>query len=75
MCVVTMKSMTDALRAKSALQAKGIRADVIHLDPSVTARGCAYGVSFACRETDSIKRIWDAKGIEYGEWIGSGWQP
>ncbi len=72
MCVLTMKSMTNALRAKGVLQSRGIFSDVIHLDPSVTARGCAYGITFACDETDGIRRILDGKGIEYGEWIGGG---
>jgi hypothetical protein len=72
MCVLTMKSMTNALRAKGVLQSRGIIADVMHLDPSVTARGCAYGIAFACSETDGLRRILDDKGIEYGEWIGGG---
>lgn len=72
MCIVTMKTMTNALRAKTALSAKGIRADVLNLDPSVTARGCAYGVSFFCEDSESVKRILDAKGIVFGEWIGGG---
>lgn len=70
MCIVTMKSMTQALRAKNTLTAKGIATDVQNLDPSVTARGCAYGLSFPCAEMDAIKRILEGKGIPYGEWIG-----
>jgi hypothetical protein len=72
MCVLTMKSMTNALRAKGVLQSRGIIADVMHLDPSVTARGCAYGIAFACSDTNDLRRILDDKGIEYGEWIGGG---
>ena len=72
MCIVTMKTMTNALRAKGALIAKGIPADVIHLDPSVTARGCAYGVSFSCGDSDGVRNVLDSKGIAFGEWIGGG---
>lgn len=72
MCIVTMKTMTHALRAKSVLSAKGISSDVIHLDPSVTARGCAYGVSFSCGDSDTVRRVLDGKEIAYGEWIGGG---
>ena len=71
MCVVTMKSMTLAIRAKAALQAKGIATEIQNLDPSVTARGCAYGLSFNCSDKALIKRIFDSKGLGYGEWIGS----
>lgn len=70
MCIVTMKSMTLALRAKNALYTKGILTDVQNLDPSVTARGCAYGLSFQCADKDKIQRYLDSKGIPYGEWIG-----
>ena len=70
MCIVTMKSMTLALRAKNVLGAKGIDVDVQNLDPSVTARGCAYGLSFICSDKEYIQRLLDGKCIPYGEWIG-----
>lgn len=70
MCIVTMKSMTMALRAKNVLYAKGILTEVQNLDPSVTARGCAYGLSFNCSEKEKIKHYLDGKGVPYGEWIG-----
>ena len=70
MCIVTMKSMTQAIRAKNALYAKGILSEIQNLDPSVTARGCAYGLSFSCMDRDVIKHLLEGKGIPYGEWIG-----
>ena len=48
MCIVTMKSMTSAIRAKNVLHGKGIAVEIQNLDPSVTAKGCAYGLSFNC---------------------------
>lgn len=70
MCIVTMKSMTLALRAKNALYTKGIVTEVQNLDPSVTARGCAYGLSFNCLDKEKIRHLLDTRGIPYGEWIG-----
>ena len=70
MCIVTMRSMTQAIRAKNALNSKGIYVEIQNLDQSVTARGCAYGLSFHCQERESIKRLLDSKGLTYGEWIG-----
>ena len=70
MCIVTMKSMTLALRAKNALYTRGIVTDVQNLAASVTARGCAYGLSFHCADREKIQRHLDSKGIPYGEWIG-----
>ena len=50
MCILTMKSMTHALRARSVLENRGIEAAVVNLDPKLTARGCAFGIRFPCAE-------------------------
>ena len=70
MCVATMKSMTYALKGKNILETKGIPAEIISLDPSLTSHGCAYGISFACGQSGDVKRLLDMKKIAYGEIIG-----
>ena len=70
MCIVTMKSMTSAIRAKNVLHGKGIAVEIQNLDPSVTAKGCAYGLSFNCIDKARIMRELDSKRITSGEWIG-----
>lgn len=70
MCIVTMKSMTAAIRAKNVLNGKGIAVEILNLDPSITARGCAYGLSFSCGDKARIMHELDSKRISYGEWIG-----
>ena len=72
MCIITMKSLTHAMKAKSALEARGIECSVVSLDPGLTSRGCAYGISYPCGEGDAAQRILDGKGIPYGERIGEG---
>lgn len=70
MCIVTMKSMTSAIRAKNVLHGRGIAVEIQNLDPSVTARGCAYGLSFNCGDKARIMHEMDSRRITYGEWIG-----
>ena len=47
MVVAAIGSMTGAIKAKRALEAKGIACEIVSLEPSATKRGCAYGVIFA----------------------------
>lgn len=70
MCVATMKSMTYAIKAKKLLEYAGIGAEIVNLDPALTRRGCAYGVSFPCGRTVDAKRLLRTRGIEYGRILG-----
>ena len=70
MCVASAKNITQAMRIRDALARGGIEADIVSVDPSVTRRGCAYGVSFPCEYEWKVKRILGAKKIEYGDIIG-----
>lgn len=70
MCILTMKSMTFALRAKSVLDSRGISVSVVNLDPHLTERGCAYGIRFACGEQTKVKEILSERGIPFGMLIG-----
>ena len=46
MCVIALKSMTYAIKAKKALSDFYIDSEIIKLEPSFTKKGCAYGVKF-----------------------------
>ncbi len=46
MCVIALKSMTYAIKAKKALNDHYIDAEIVKLEPSMTKKGCAYGVRF-----------------------------
>lgn len=46
MCVIALKSMTYAIKAKKALNDYYIDAEIVKLEPSMTKKGCAYGVRF-----------------------------
>lgn len=70
LCIATSRSMTDALRAMKAMEAKGIRCQIVNLDSTVTKNGCAYGVSFNCADESKARRVLDGGRIPYGKIIG-----
>jgi transketolase C-terminal domain/subunit len=70
LCIATGRSMTDAMRAMRAIESKGIRCQIVNLDPTVTKNGCAYGVSFNCAEESKVRRTLETTGIPYGKIIG-----
>ena len=69
-CISAKKTVTHAVRAKRVLAASGIRCEVVSLDPGVTKRGCAYGVSFPCEMTDRVRTVLGKYDLDYGEIIG-----
>lgn len=69
-CIIPMKSPTAAKRAQRALSAAGIRAQLVSIDPTLTRRGCAFGLSLACRESGQGAELLDRRGITHGEIIG-----
>ncbi len=71
MCILTMKSVTNALRARNALKGKGIQSEVTSLDPKLTQKGCAYGIRFACEDTADVRRILTEKELPFGVLMGN----
>lgn len=69
-CVIPMKSQTTAERAKRAANQERISVEIVSVDPSITKRGCAYGIRLNCAEVDSMLRLMDRKKITYGDVIG-----
>ena len=67
-----MKTMTLAMRGKSALDARGILAEIVSLDPSLTQRGCAYGLRFSAQTRDEALRCLSEKKIPWGTVLGGG---
>lgn len=69
-CIITMQTLTYAEKAKRAAQHNGIHGTVVNIDPSVTGRGCAYGISLDCGEAERFAALLKRKGIPYGEIVG-----
>ena len=71
-CIIAMKSQTYAERARRTAVFERIYVDVVSIDPSVTRRGCAYGIRLPCSEVEQMKSVMDKKNIPYGDVIGRG---
>lgn len=71
MCILTMKSVTQAIRAKNVLEGRGISVTIVNMDPRLTAHGCAYGIRFPCADTERVEGTLAAKKIPYGVRIGA----
>lgn len=69
MCVASMKSITIALKAKKALKEFNIDSEIIKLEPSMTEKGCAYGIKFDCINLYPAENALQFKKIKYTEII------
>ena len=69
MCIAALKSMTQAIKAKKALEDNYIDAEIVKLEPNMTKKGCAYGVSFNCVNFDSAIIAFKKWSVKYTELI------
>ena len=69
MCVVALKSMTYAIKTKRVLEDSYIDSEIIKLEPSMTKKGCSYGVKFNCVNLDSATNAIRRYSIKYSELI------
>ncbi len=70
MCIAAMKSMTMAQKGRTAALSAGIDCEIVSLDPMLTEKGCAFGLSFPCARQVELERIFNAKKIAHGEIFG-----
>ena len=63
--IITMTSMTYALKANSILSNFSVPSDVIRLNGSVSNSGCSYGVSVATPYLKNAIRILSDNNIPY----------
>lgn len=70
-CIIAMKSVTLAKKAERTLGSNGIRTEVVSIEPSLTKRGCGYGLNLSCRDTEKALELMRRKHITYGETLGS----
>lgn len=69
MCIASAKTLTIAQMAKKSLAREGIYASVVSIDPKLTEKGCAYGVSFRCSDRDRVRDILASDRVPYGQII------
>lgn len=71
MCIIAMKTVTAAMRAKGTLRSGGVFCDVISLDATLTKNGCAYGLSLEKKNAHKAVMLLERARIGYGEIIGA----
>lgn len=69
-CIAVIGSVTQAMRARRALENAGVRAEVVKADSSGTRRGCAYAVSYPCAEERRVRTALQSAGIGVRRWGG-----
>ena len=62
-CLAVIGSMTQAMKAQRALANAAIFAKVEKADSSMTRRGCAYAVSYACEQEANVREVLRNAGI------------
>ena len=71
-CTAAMGSITAAMNAHSALTSSGIGSKIVKLDPSMTRRGCAYGIEYSCSEHKIVRSVLNNSGINVTSYIKGG---
>ncbi len=71
-CILTFRSQTAAVKAARYLKKIGTTVRVVSVDPSVTAKGCGWGILAECGSANRIKNLLDEKRISYGEVLSGG---
>lgn len=71
-CLLAMKSMTYAEKAKRAAASLGISVEIVNIDPSITRRGCAFGLTLPCQSVPSLTALLDKQRVPYGDVLGDG---
>lgn len=69
MCIFTCRSMTVALRAERVLRDGRITGEVITIEPSLTKRGCAYGITVEKSNCERAEKLLRKRHVPFGEVI------
>lgn len=62
-CTASLISLTYAIKAQKELAKRGFAAKVVKLDPSLSKKGCTYGVEFDCTEGRAVRAALSAARI------------
>lgn len=71
-CTAAIGSLTHAMKAQSALTADGIVSKIVKLDPSMTRKGCAYGIEYSCDDHKAVRSAFNTAKISVSSYIRGG---
>lgn len=71
-CTAAIGSLTVAMKAHSVLKDAGLESKIVKLDPSMTRRGCAYGIEYPCENHKAVRSAFNAAKISVSSYIKGG---
>ena len=71
-CTAAIGSLTLAMKAKAVLDQNGIHCKIVKLDPSMTRRGCAYGIEYDCENHRAVRSAFNTAKISVSSYIKGG---
>ena len=63
--IISVETVTNAIKARKHLNASGIRAKLVKLSPSLSEKGCTHGLEIENNDTYSAVHILKGLGINY----------
>lgn len=70
-CIASTPSLNISIKAQKVLAEAGIFSKIVSLEPTMTRRGCAYGLEFACADEQRVRAILRRAGIRPSQFISS----
>ncbi len=68
-CGAAIGSITQAMSAQKVLATAAIPTTVIKYDSNTRGnKGCIYGLSFSCAQTDNVATVLGNEGIRVKQW-------
>ncbi len=67
-CSAALGSVTQAMKAQTILASAAIPSSVIKYDGNNKGKGCIYGLSFSCSQTDNVRTVLASGGIRVRQW-------
>lgn len=67
-CIAEIGSMTQAMKAQGLLADAAIPSTVVKSNSSKNGRGCAYGISFTCVQSENVKSVLTRAGVKVRTW-------
>ena len=71
-CTAAIGSLTLAMKAQSVLSDKGLESKIVKLDPSMTRRGCAYGIEYPCEIHNAVRSAFNTANISVSSYLKGG---
>lgn len=68
-CTAAIGSLTITMKAHSALNDAKLDNRIVKLEPSITKKGCAYGIEFFCDDYKRVRSAFSTNKISASTYI------